>query len=157
MARPEYYSLVKRGVRGPDASLVQTWLNIAHERFGSVAMVNVDGIFGAKSEASAKQYQAIMGLAVDGKVGRNTWESLYTTCSDLRSPAERYPGSYICSGCRGATVRSLQQRLNFLGAALNADGIFGAKTLAAVKMAQTRAGLKADGIVGPKTWAVIYK
>ena len=35
------------------------------------------------------------------------------------------------------------------------DGIFGAKTLNAVKMLQLKNGLSVDGIVGQKTWAVL--
>jgi peptidoglycan hydrolase-like protein with peptidoglycan-binding domain len=37
------------------------------------------------------------------------------------------------------------------------DGIFGAKTDAAVRNFQTKCGLTPDGIVGPKTWEAIDK
>ena len=47
--------------------------------------------------------------------------------------------------------KTLQRRLNALGAKLTVDGRFGAKTLAAVKKYQRSKGLQADGIVGPKT------
>lgn len=54
-------------------------------------------------------------------------------------------------GSRGADVKQLQGNLIYLGY-LNdvADGIFGAKTEAAVRRYQSRNGLAADGIVGAK-------
>lgn len=56
---------------------------------------------------------------------------------------------------QGDDVRALQQRLLDLGYAGlgTADGIFGAKTDAAVRVFQAINGLKVDGIVGPKTYA----
>jgi uncharacterized protein with LGFP repeats len=53
-------------------------------------------------------------------------------------------------GSRGADVKYLQTKLK-----LTADGIFGAKTKAAVIAFQKSKGLTADGIVGPKTWAAL--
>ena len=49
----------------------------------------------------------------------------------------------------------LQEWLNALGSTLEADGIFGAATLAAVKSFQRQHGLAVDGIVGAKTWAAL--
>lgn len=53
---------------------------------------------------------------------------------------------------KGAEVRRWQQFLNRQGAALDVDGIFGQKTLAATRLFQQRQGLEQDGIVGPNTW-----
>jgi len=53
------------------------------------------------------------------------------------------------------TVKYLQSKLNAVGASLVVDGIFGAKTEAAVIAFQRAKGLTADGIVGPKTWAAL--
>ncbi len=62
----------------------------------------------------------------------------------------------VRSGNRGADVTYLQQRLAALGYKPGAaDGIFGAKTLAAVKAFQKDHRLTVDGIVGPKTWAAL--
>lgn len=58
-------------------------------------------------------------------------------------------------GDSGSRVKRLQKALNALGAKLVADGIFGAKTLDAVKKYQMKYGLKVDGIVGPKTYATL--
>jgi peptidoglycan hydrolase-like protein with peptidoglycan-binding domain len=60
------------------------------------------------------------------------------------------------SGSRGPAVATLQKQLNAAGFnAGAADGIFGPKTLAAVKAFQRARGLAADGIVGPKTRAAL--
>lgn len=57
-------------------------------------------------------------------------------------------------GSTGELVKQLQRTLNFLlEENLTVDGVFGAKTEAAVKVFQSKMGLTADGVVGPKTWA----
>ena len=58
----------------------------------------------------------------------------------------------ISQGSAGQPVRSLQYLLNARGAWLAVDGIFGAKTDAAVRTFQGAHGLVVDGIVGSKTW-----
>lgn len=67
-------------------------------------------------------------------------------------PAESY---ILRQGDQGEAVRELQRRLSVKGFTLNADGIFGAKTAAAVKAFQKAAGLTQDGIAGPNTWAAL--
>ena len=58
----------------------------------------------------------------------------------------------IQHGSSGADVRRLQRMLERRGFDVGqADGVFGAKTSAAVEAFQTKRGLQVDGIVGPKT------
>lgn len=60
------------------------------------------------------------------------------------------------SGSRGTQVKVLQYLLNEFGFDCgSADGIFGQKTLAAVKSYQKAKGLTADGICGKNTWTKI--
>lgn len=57
-------------------------------------------------------------------------------------------------GCTGDAVKTLQDKLNALGYnSGSVDGIFGAKTYAAVTAFQKANSLGVDGIVGPLTWA----
>lgn len=59
-------------------------------------------------------------------------------------------------GSHGADVTFLQQRLTAKGYGVGViDGIFGLKTLEAVKAFQAETGLTVDGIVGTKTWGKV--
>lgn len=55
----------------------------------------------------------------------------------------------------GDAVVVLQQRLTVWGAKLVVDGVFGDKTLTAVKSFQSAHNLAVDGVVGPLTWAAL--
>ena len=61
----------------------------------------------------------------------------------------KYP--LLKKGSKGKYVKKLQKILK-----LKEDGIFGAKTEAAVKKFQKKKGLTVDGQVGPKTWKALY-
>ena len=64
------YSTIKRGSRGDDVERLQTMLNNAGYS------LDVDGIFGEKTQSAVRQYQRNQGLDVDGIVGTNTWGAL---------------------------------------------------------------------------------
>ncbi len=70
----------------------------------------------------------------------------------LQAPAMAATGSsqvvVLKYGAHGSLVKIAQQRLG-----VSADGVFGPRTLAAVKAFQSRHGLVRDGFVGPATWA----
>ncbi len=58
-------------------------------------------------------------------------------------------------GANAHPVRTLQHLLRAQKQTVAVDGIFGAKTEAAVKAFQKAKKLSVDGQVGPKTWAAI--
>ena len=79
------------------------------------------------------------------------------TASSDPAPATR---PTLRKGSRGDAVQEMQEKLLFLGYDLGscgADGIFGKKTLAAVKAFQRDNELKADGICGPLTWNAMLR
>jgi peptidoglycan hydrolase-like protein with peptidoglycan-binding domain len=70
------------------------------------------------------------------------------------TPSNEHP---VGQGETGKRVSDLQERLNAGGfkPPLKVDGIFGPKTLAAVRAYQKAHGLRVDGLVGPKTTAAL--
>lgn len=61
-------------------------------------------------------------------------------------------GTLLRKGDRGPEVRRLQESLVALQLTkAKPDGVYGKKTINAVKKFQRQAGLQADGVVGPKT------
>ena len=58
-------------------------------------------------------------------------------------------------GSQGSDVTELQKLLNSSGYNLKEDGIYGDKTMAAVKDYQTKNNLSVDGIVGNDTWGAL--
>lgn len=59
----------------------------------------------------------------------------------------------LARGSKGIEVKVIQEQLNQVGVACDADGVFGPGTEKAVKTFQTASGLTADGIVGDNTRA----
>ncbi|MDQ0417932.1 N-acetylmuramoyl-L-alanine amidase [Croceifilum oryzae] len=72
--------------------------------------------------------------------------------SSTSTSSPSYPGSHIRKGSRGESVRMIQRRLG----GLVVDGIFGEKTLSAVRLFQKRNDLVVDGIVGVNTWKALF-
>ena len=128
MAIPAYYSLLQRGSSGPDVALVQTWLNGVRDACTWYSELKTDGKFGISTENAVKEFQLKNKMNVDGKVGANTWNVLYTRYTAKHGLHVPYPGIALRSGSSGGTVRLVQQKLNSLGERLTADGRFGAST-----------------------------
>lgn len=74
------------------------------------------------------------------------------------APVINKQAAILKKGSKGPFVTELQQNLNTLGfGPLVDDGDFGAKTEAAVKAFQAKAGLETDGWAGPRTLDAIGK
>jgi len=166
---------LRRGTSGPGVVVIQTELNRISQNFPAIPKIpNVDGIFGAQTEASVRRFQEIFNLTPDGIVGPATWYALVryyvavTSLAELRSQGQRfYANSWalndpIEEGDRGVKVEHLQYMLSVLAAyipeipRISIDGIFGPATRNAVVAAQRRFGLPQTGIVNADTWDEIY-
>ena len=77
------YNQVSYGSRGSDVTELQKLLN------NNGYSLDVDGIFGANTQAAVKDYQKKNNLAVDGIVGTNTWGTL--TKANTTKPAATTP------------------------------------------------------------------
>ena len=156
MAIPGYYSLLQRGSSGPDVALVQTWLNGVRDACTWYDALKVDGKFGVGTQRAVQEFQLKNKMNMDGKVGQNTWNVLYTRYTAKHGLHVPYPGIVLRSGSVGGCVRLVQQKLNAEGERLTTDGKFGASTVAAVKRYQTRHSLTSDGSVGKDTWEKMF-
>ena len=103
----------------------------------------VNGVFDEKTESAVKLFQEKNALTVDGMVGSQTKECLYS------EDAIPFALSY---GSTGPDVRKYQDRLYELGyLATKPDGVYGNDTVKAVKRFQERNDIIVDGHVGPST------
>ena len=104
MAIPAYYSLIQRGSTGPDVALVQTWLNGLRDTCTWYHELTTDGRFGIKSVNAVKEFQLKNDMNVDGKVGANTWNVLYTKYTAKHGLHVPYPGIVLRSATSAATA-----------------------------------------------------
>lgn len=131
------YPLLRSGSQGNFVYLLQFILN----EYGY--NLTVDGIFGSRTLNAVRDFQRNNSLSVDGLVGTNTWRTLLTL--------PPYP--LLREGNRGAYVTLLQQLLESnLYPVGGIDGIFGSRTLSAVRAFQGANNLAVDGLVGNNTW-----
>ena len=70
---------VRRGSRGPAVIELQTRLNawLRATPSSGLALLVIDGDFGARTDAAVRAFQRARGLTVDGIVGPNTWNALF--------------------------------------------------------------------------------
>lgn len=106
-------------------------------------MKRATGYFGDETAAAVKEFQDRNRLAVDGMIGVNTKEALYSE--------DAIPHS-LSYGEKSDDVMKYQKRLFKLGyLTTEPDGTFGRDTVSAVKLFQQLNGLIADGHIGPQT------
>lgn len=113
------------------------------------ARLAVDGAFGPLTRNAVLVFQRARHLSASGVADAATWRALVVT---------------VRSGSTGPAVRAVQDQINFRnnrnGRTLAVDGVFGPKTLAAVRafqqgVAHEVRGFPVDGIVGPLTWQAL--
>lgn len=128
------WPVLSNGSTGDDVTTAQYLLR------SSGQSLDVDGAFGAGTQAAVTSFQSGKGLAADGVIGEATWGALTVT---------------VQSGSSGDAVSAAQTQLNANGASIAVDGAFGAATTSATQSFQSSAGLTADGIIGPATWKAL--
>ena len=71
--------VLRQGDVGIEVQQLQYFLSIISESYPSIPSVTVDSRFGPGLDRAVRAYQREFGLAVDGLVGRYTWNSIYET------------------------------------------------------------------------------
>ena len=159
---PTYPGFVLRlGSRG---KWVGTWQ--------SALGIPADGYFGPATAAATRDWQRAKGLAVDGVVGMQSWQTMFPGAGveAPEPPPDKegddsqgsggtgatpgvppYPGRPLELGDSGSNVIIWQRALG-----IQADGYFGSATLSATKAWQYRNGLTADGVVGASSWLKMF-
>lgn len=159
---PDMTLTLRTGASGEAVVALQTALRTLGYYQG-----DIDGQYGRGTMTAVILFQRQNGLKADGVAGPATLTKLYspggtvTVPTATPLPAPVLPDTQpdistnvtLKMGSSGNAVRSMQQRLVTLGYLNAADGIFGAKTYAAVKSFQKRNSLSSDGVAGKMTLA----
>lgn len=133
--------LSKYGSTGHEVRQVQTALKQQGYYTGSV-----DGIYGSRTQAAVRKFQAARGLTVDGICGANTLRALGISGSSAA----------LRKGSSGSAVRQVQQKLKNWGYYTGSvDGIYGTATENAVRAFQRKNGLTSDGVCGVRTLSAL--
>ncbi len=129
--------MVGIGVKGTDVTELQSRLVELDY------MKKTTGYFGEETEAAVQEFQKRNHLDVDGKVGEQTREMLYSEDAIPKS---------LSYGEKSDDVLKYQKRFFKLGyLTTEPDGTFGKDTVAATKLFQQINGLIVDGHIGPAT------
>lgn len=150
------------GADGPEVAAIQQRLQVH-----GFAVGTIDGSYGSRTKSAVSGFQESKGLNSDGIVDKETWTALAAdpaqlpkTVEDNAAVRDKAPTSVttLTKGAAGSKVKTLQVRLELQGYDPGPiDGIFGARTVAAVKSFQEYQGLKADGAVDEITWKALGK
>lgn len=133
--------MVSLGVSGTDVRELQSRLVELDY------MKKTTGYFGEETVAAVQEFQKRNHLDVDGKVGEQTREMLYS--EDAIPKALSY-------GEKSDDVLKYQKRYYKLGyLTTEPDGTFGKDTVAATKLFQQINGLIVDGHIGPATRSLL--
>ena len=143
----EQYSPLSRGSRGEAVSAIQQPLyDLGYYDY------YIDGIFGWRTENAIRLLQFDLGRTVNGVADEELQRLIL---SGTLSPYDPY--LQLDRGDRGLRVTWMQQRLRDLGyLADDADGIFGARTQAAVQLFQRENGLSVSNSATRDTLVALY-
>lgn len=159
--RPYPGRVLRQGSSGQDVLYVQILLNSIRGTFPTIGALAEDSLFGPRMRAAVREFQSLFGFAVDGAVGRDTWNGLNRVYGSVRSGCfqngQPVTGRILRVGSQGEDVAAVQRQLNTVGRSLpsiptlTVDGAFGTRTRDAVSIFQAIFGLASDGVVGNAT------
>ena len=156
---------VKSGDKGVIVRKIQTQLRLKGYMTSAVT-----GTYDSATVTAVKAFQQKNGLKADGIAGAQTQQLLFgsgVTAASTPTPTPKptstplpqmeKPTTTVCSGSKGNDAKLVQQRLIELKYLTGtADGVFGTKSVSALKAFQSKNGLVADGVAGSGTNAVLF-
>ncbi len=155
------------GDRGRGVYELQFFLNFIANYNESVPYLEIDGIFGPKTEAAVRAVQELYGISPTGRVNLETWDYIYRAYRGIidslppdyfEGTTRPYPGFPLRLGTRVPDVLYLQEYLDRIASvypeipAPEQTGVFDAATQASVLAYQRRFGLDETGVVSSATW-----
>lgn len=161
---PEPLSL---GSRGASVRVMQFFLSYVGAFNDFIPTVDIDGVFGSKTEEAVRAFQKNKGLEATGIVDERTWNQIYYAYRDIveKIPitsayplTQTYPGIELRQGMTGESVRAIQEYLSYIALFFRAintvapTGYYGPATTNAVRRFQSEFGLTTDGVVNEETW-----
>lgn len=170
LVQRQFPEVLRYGDAGVGVETIQYYLSFLGFFLPQLPPIGVTGAFDDDTRDAVFAFQRYAGLPVDGVVGQDTWNALQDAydklLTDLPGPyrerlAEIYPGRFLVRGDTGENVLRLQRALQYLARLdsdvpmVEADGIFGPQTMAAVLAVQRKLGLDETGAVGPVLWRTI--
>lgn len=69
-------NILSEGSIGEYVKSLQSYLNVVSNKYPTISLLRVDGIFGPKTKAAVMEFQRIFELKQDGVVGYETWNKL---------------------------------------------------------------------------------
>ena len=163
-----FEQLLSRGDTGDDVRVMQYYLAVIAAYYDTIPEIEVNGVFDEATEAAVRAFQQTFGLAVDGIVGRQTWQAMEDAYESIRTSTDLidggiilFPGRVLQAGFQGEDVATIQEYLAYIATVFPAipapavTGVYGLETVQAVEAFQRQFGLEANGIVGVTTWDAI--
>ena len=166
----QFPRVLREGDSGTGVLSLQYYLSFLAAYYNTIPAVSIDGTFGPATRAAVVDLQSTFGLAPDGVVGPETWETMYRAYLGIVgtvpeeftvSGAIPFPGVVLRQGADSPAVRVLQEYLNRISQAypsipsVTPTGYFGNQTEAAVRAFRAEFGLPASGAVDAIAWTAI--
>ena len=132
--------------------------------------ISITGTFDEATRDAVFAFQNQYGLAVDGIVGRNTWNKLRDVynqaLNDLPEDYQQfardiYPGRFLVLGDTGENVTNMQTLLQNIAQSdpdipsLTVTGTYDEATERTVRALQRQLGIDETGAIGPILWREI--
>lgn len=163
-----FEQLLSRDDTGDNVRVMQYYLAVIAAYYDTIPEIQVNGIFDENTEIAVRAFQQQFELAVDGVVGRQTWQAMEDAYESIRTASNLieggiilFPGRVLQAGFQGEDVATIQEYLAYIATVYpiipspTVTGVYGLETVQAVEAFQREFGLEDNGIVGVTTWDAI--